>query len=166
MKKQGGNELIQTYLDKFSSQTSSLNKSILFLKNTPWKQGKFVKQSWPNWLHHMSPYAGRMTPQIAHWLIRGLTKEGDKVLDPFCGIGTIPLEANFLNRNSIGFDLNPYAYIVASAKMDRKPLSKHLAFLEGLPLDPSPKINNQIPDWAQYFCRDLPHAIDPVFPGQ
>jgi len=145
------NKLMQTYLDEYSTKTNSLTESITILKKIPWKQGKFVKQSWPNWIHHMSPYAGRMTPQIAHWLIRCLTKVEDVVLDPFCGIGTVPLEANLLNRNSIGFDLNPYAYVVASAKMERKPLSKHLKFLENVKLEPDLKLVKQIPPWAQYF---------------
>ena len=84
-------------LETFSEKpfgTSTLN----FLKTLPWKQEGFIKQSWPNWLHHMSPYAGRMTPQLAHWLIRCFSKKNEVILDPFCGIGTVPLEANLLER--------------------------------------------------------------------
>ena len=87
-------------LETFSEEpfgTSTLN----FLKTLPWKQEGFIKQSWPNWLHHMSPYAGRMTPQLAHWLIRSFSKKNEVILDPFCGIGTVPLEANLLERNCV-----------------------------------------------------------------
>jgi len=88
------------------------------LKKLLWKQGVYSKQSWGNWLHRMAPYAGRMKPALAHWLIIFSTKEEDVILDPFCGIGTIPLEANLLGRDSIGSDLNPYAYIVAVSEFD------------------------------------------------
>lgn len=40
-------------------------------------------------------------------LIKGLTKEGDTVLDPFLGSGTTLLACKLTNRNGIGFELNP-----------------------------------------------------------
>lgn len=152
---------MQTFLDEFSDKSFNLSDSLELLKTLPWKQGKFAKQSWPKWIHHMSPYSGRMTPQMAHWLIRSFSKKNDIVLDPFCGIGTIPLEANLLERNSIGFDLNPYAYLIASAKMIRKPLSSHLKFLKTISLKPDKKIINTIPEWTHEFYNEktLPELL-------
>jgi len=141
----------QTYLDEFSDRLFSLEDKIRMVKKAPWKKGVYVKQSWPNWLHHMAPYAGRMTPQIAHWLIRAFSNKREVILDPFCGIGTVPLEANLLGRNSVGFDLNPYAYLVANAKMDRKSLSEHIEFLENLELKPNSRIIQTVPKWVHEF---------------
>lgn len=142
--------MAQTYLDEFSS-TNSLTNQIKLLKQLPWKHGEYVKQSWPNWLHHLSPYAGRMTPQIAHWLIRIFSKTDDVILDPFCGIGTIPLEANMLGRNSIGFDLNPYAYLIASAKMERRKIDRHIKYLSNLEIVPNKNLLKSVPEWVHVY---------------
>lgn len=147
-------------LDTFSENLFG-SFSINFLRTLPWKQGEFAKQSWPNWLHHMSPYAGRMTPQLAHWLIRCFSKKNEVVLDPFCGIGTVPLEANLLERNSFGFDLNPYAYLIANAKMNRQVLSSHLKYLEKISLKSNKKLIETVPDWVYEFYNEdtLPELL-------
>jgi len=109
----------------------------------------------------MSPYAGRMTPQLAHWLIRCFSKKNEVVLDPFCGIGTVPLEANILERNSVGFDLNPYAYLVAKAKMNRQPLSSHLKYLDKISLKSNKKLIETVPEWVHEFYNEdtLPELL-------
>ena len=43
----------------------------------------------------------------ATYYISKLTKEGDTVLDPYCGSGTVPVVCKKLNRNYIGIDINP-----------------------------------------------------------
>ncbi len=48
-----------------------------------------------------------MNPEVANWAIRAYSKEGDLILDPMCGIGTTLIEAQKLNREFIGFDINP-----------------------------------------------------------
>ena len=59
-------------------------------------------------------------------LIKKFTKEGDLVLDPFCGSGTIPLVCKQLNRNYIGFEISK-EYV----EMAQKRLSQSVLF----PLD-------------------------------
>jgi 16S rRNA G966 N2-methylase RsmD len=44
---------------------------------------------------------------IAERLIRRYSNEGDVVLDPFAGLGTVPLEAVRLGRQGVGIELNP-----------------------------------------------------------
>lgn len=54
-------------------------------------------------LKHPAPFH----PQLPEWFINWLTDEKDIVLDPFMGGGTTALAAKNLNRNYIGFDVNP-----------------------------------------------------------
>jgi DNA modification methylase len=42
--------------------------------------------------------------KIPNWFIKLFSKEGDIVLDPFCGSGTTVIEARKLNRNYLGID--------------------------------------------------------------
>jgi hypothetical protein len=50
-------------------------------------------------------------------LLEEFTKEGDVVLDPFCGCGVVPLEAAVLGRDAVGNDLNPYGYVLTMGKL-------------------------------------------------
>lgn len=45
-------------------------------------------------------------------------KEGDIVLDPFCGTGTTLVEAKLQNIKSIGIEANPFAHFASSVKTD------------------------------------------------
>lgn len=63
---------------------------------------------------HFHP--ARFISQVPSLLIQRLTREGDTVLDPFCGSGTTLVEAKRLNRNSIGIDINPVSVLVSRAK--------------------------------------------------
>jgi len=136
----------------WNKDSLTIKKIISILKPLPWKKGEYNKQHWGIWLHSISPYVGRMTPSLAHWLVKSSSKKGDTVLDPFCGIGTVCLEADLLGRKTIGIDLNPYATLIAKAKFDRKPMEEHINFLRDLELDTS-KINlSKInPFIRQYF---------------
>lgn len=66
--------------------------------------------------HGIHPYKGKFYPQLAKSLLNlsGVT-EG-KVLDPFCGSGTVLLEAQLNGLDAVGFDLNPLAVLIAGAK--------------------------------------------------
>ena len=105
------------------------------LSKVKWKHVPYKFQNWANWLHRMSPYVGKIKPGMAHWIIKTSSKEGDIILDPFCGIGTVPLEADLLGRIGIGVDLNPYAFAITKAKFDRSPIKEHLNWLDSIELD-------------------------------
>lgn len=74
--------------------------------------------------HNFHTYPAKFIPQIPKGTIQALTKEGDTVLDPFCGCGTTLVEAKLLNRRSIGVDLNPIATLVSRAKTNKLDISQ------------------------------------------
>jgi DNA modification methylase len=66
------------------------------------------------WTHGFHTYPARMHPDTAARLVRGLTSApGQVVLDPFCGSGTVVLEALVAGRRAAGRDLNPLAIRLA-----------------------------------------------------
>ncbi len=67
-------------------------------------------------VHGFHPYPARMHPDTASGLVAAFSKEGDTVLDPFCGSGTVLVEAMIQGRRAIGTDLNPFAVRLAMAK--------------------------------------------------
>ena len=66
-----------------------------------------------NWFVYKQGYAEE--------LVRAITKEnkpkqGQYILDPFCGVGTTNLVAQSMGYKSIGFDINPVAVLAAEVK--------------------------------------------------
>jgi len=70
-------------------------------------------------VHGFHTYPARMHPLTAARLVRGLTREGATVLDPFCGSGTALVEAMIAGRRAVGVDLNPLAVRLARLKTTR-----------------------------------------------
>lgn len=68
--------------------------------------------------HNVFRYPAKFHPPIARRLVELFSAEGDTILDPFCGSGTLAVEATILNRHSVGTDVDPLAVFVASAKTD------------------------------------------------
>jgi SAM-dependent methyltransferase len=67
-------------------------------------------------VHGFHAYPARMHPTTAARLVRGLSREGATVLDPFCGSGTVLVEGMIAGRAMIGTDLNPLAARLAALK--------------------------------------------------
>ena len=78
-------------------------------------------------LHQLSPYIGKIKSSIAGELIERYSREGDLVVDPFAGAGTIPFEAVIRGRRAFGSDISPYARILSQAKLS-PPASLEHAF--------------------------------------
>jgi hypothetical protein len=66
--------------------------------------------------HSICPYFA-MFPEtfVADWISR-VSREGDTVLDPFCGRGTTPFQALLMGRAAIACDVNPVAFCITQAK--------------------------------------------------
>ena len=59
------------------------------------------------------PWRGQFSPQLVEHFLGDNTVQGQKVLDPFCGSGTVMFEAARKKLNAIGFDVNPAAIRLA-----------------------------------------------------
>ena len=71
-----------------------------------------------NWATHNGNYRGNWSPYIPRNVILRYSNEGDLVLDYFCGAGTTGVECKLLNRNFIGYDINPAAIELANDNID------------------------------------------------
>ncbi|NLE85413.1 MAG: site-specific DNA-methyltransferase [Myxococcales bacterium] len=67
-------------------------------------------------VHGFHSYPARLHPLTAARLIEGLSEKGQRVLDPFCGSGTVLVEARAAGRRAVGSDLNPLAVELAWLK--------------------------------------------------
>lgn len=66
--------------------------------------------------HGIHPYPARLIPQVARKLLATYAKPKAFVWDPFCGSGTVLLEAMTHDHPSVGTDINPFACLLARAK--------------------------------------------------
>ena len=124
-----GNKIIfnSNFSDDILSYFSSLGDSIEIsdkkivehIGKKPWTLNEFKKQNWGHNFHSIAPYIGRIKPSFAHWLIKLTTNSEDTVLDPFCGSGTFGISATSLDRNYIGYDLNPISNLICKVVLSK-----------------------------------------------
>lgn len=97
-------------------------------------------------IHSFHRYYGKLIPAIPSFFIKEFTKENDIVFDPFCGSGTVAVEAKRLNRNFVGIEINPLSVEIAKTKtynLDIEILNKiNNELLEIIEQDKS-KVNEQ-----------------------
>lgn len=67
--------------------------------------------------HQLAPYIGKMKSSMAKGLVDQFTAPADTVYDPFCGAGTVALEAWVAGRHVMAGDLSPYAYVLSAGKL-------------------------------------------------
>jgi 16S rRNA G966 N2-methylase RsmD len=66
--------------------------------------------------HYLFRYPAKFHPPVVRALIERYSDPGDTVLDPFCGSGTLLVEAAIRGRDSIGVDVDPVATFVSTVK--------------------------------------------------
>ena len=73
-------------------------------------------------IHSIANYPAPMVASMQHELLRLVIKENPsykKMLDPFHGSGITLVEGQSLGLRVWGVDINPYAHIIAQAKLEK-----------------------------------------------
>lgn len=65
-------------------------------------------------------YPARIHPAVPAIVLDALADRRTRVLDPFCGGGTVLIEARVRGMRAAGVDLNPLALRVAEVRLDRR----------------------------------------------
>jgi len=66
--------------------------------------------------HGIHRFPAKFFPELPRYLIRRLSVEGDVILDPMCGSGTVILEAALNNRTAVGIDIDAIAKLITKVK--------------------------------------------------
>jgi DNA modification methylase len=61
-------------------------------------------------LEHTIPHPAKMNTNLLEFLIKKYTREGDTILDPMAGTGSLGVVASLLGRNAIQVELEPRFY--------------------------------------------------------
>ena len=116
--------------------------------------------------HGLHPYKGKFYPQLAKALMNiSAIPAGARVLDPFCGSGTVPLEGMLNGFATFGCDINPLAAKIARAKtgifaVDRSVVELSLqSLLERLARSPK-----KFPSTRTQFDVSVQAELDNWFP--
>lgn len=81
--------------------------------------------------HGFHAYPARMHPALARVILQELSLgPGSEVLDPFCGSGTVAVEAMVAGWRSLGSDLDPLALRLARVKTERRSARERSRFLD------------------------------------
>jgi len=95
-----------------------IDKAINSFGKLPYRKEPYLKKNWGHPIQSLCSYPSKLKPSIANVLIKNFSNPKDKVLDPFCGCGTVPFEACNEGRNGIGVDLSPFAHYITLAKVN------------------------------------------------
>ena len=102
--------------------------------------------------HGIHTYVAAMIPQLARRLVDKYTPRGEPVFDPFCGGGSVLVEAVNSGRPAIGRDVNPLAILVSIAKTTPVSEASALQMLDSIlagydPVSPPPLISDNLAFW-------------------
>ena len=81
-------------------------------------------------VHGFHAYPARLHPLTAARLVEAFAPAGGTVLDPFCGSGTVLVEAMLAGRPSVGTDLNPLAIALSTLKTHPLPPAARVELVE------------------------------------
>ena len=116
--------------------------------------------------HGFHSYAGRMHPSTARTAIAELTKPGQRVLDPFCGSGTVLVESMAAGRAAVGVDASPLAILIAKVRstlLDEEARERLVTTAREISEESAERarkrIRPEIPAWARHeTSRFSPHV--------
>jgi DNA modification methylase len=76
--------------------------------------------------HSIHPYTAKLLPHIPFFFFNNsfFSNKKDKILDPFCGSGTVLLEGKLAGLNPFGCDANPLARLITTVKCNNFNIEK------------------------------------------
>jgi 16S rRNA G966 N2-methylase RsmD len=104
------------------------------------------------------PWNGQFSPQFVEAVLERYANTNTKILDPFCGSGTVLSEAARLGIHATGIEVNPAAYILANtySLCNLKPEIRCLA-LNNIEL----RLQNILPNgWPLFTSIDIKPACN------
>ncbi|MDO8794996.1 MAG: DNA methyltransferase, partial [Vicinamibacterales bacterium] len=124
-------DLSRIGLDQIKADRSARRGTIMSLPiaKSLWN----TKQRQGHSLHRICPYQGSFPPQLPAFFLDKY--DGKVVLDPFCGRGTVILEAALRKRRAIGFDMLATARALSRVKVKCDARSKVLEEIAALNLN-------------------------------
>jgi hypothetical protein len=85
----------------------------------PFTRLRFETRSFEKLTHYWIRYPAKFHPPVVRHLVEEYTSIGDTVLDPFCGSGSLLVEALAAGRHAIGTDIDPLAVFATRVKTRR-----------------------------------------------
>ena len=82
-----------------------------------WDFGREGKANYS--VHKIGEYPSKIRPIVFAHIVERFSNKGDTILDPFCGSGTVAIEAKLQGRNSINYDINQNAIELTQKKLDK-----------------------------------------------
>lgn len=115
--------------------------------------------------HGIHPYTAKLIPHIPRYFSGKYTQKNDMILDPFCGSGTILLEAKLLGRNTLGIDINPLATLISEVKCTPLNLDE-LKFAVSLAKEEIKNGNGKVlvncPNIDYWFCKKAQNELSKI----
>ena len=99
----------------FSMENQAPSAAIL----VPQKRLTLDAGSFDRLTHYLFRFPAKFHPPVVRQLIDEYSRPGDHILDPFCGSGTMLVEAAVAGRNAVGLDVDPVATFVSRVKTHR-----------------------------------------------
>lgn len=101
-------------------------------------------------LHEVS-YRACFKPQLPRFFIERLTKEGERVYDPFSGRGTTVIEAALCGRTIAANDVNPLSAILSRSRLGVPTIAQIEERLKKIPMRRGLRSDNPL---SMFFHRD------------
>ena len=115
----------KTLTERTDSQQTSLKSTIgqsvecETQSSDPLKRLYLDAGSFDRLTHYLFRFPAKFHPPVVRRLIDEYSSPGDYILDPFCGSGTMLVEAAVAGRNAVGVDVDPVAAFISRVKTHR-----------------------------------------------